>query len=374
MNSTKKKVLSVMVITFLLAVIGEVAYFATMHATPAAPPQQPDNLGRFDPRLLIYEQDGEGIATGFKEPRGLCVDQAGRLLVVGDQGIRVFGLSGPDDPTSPVGLDKKFVRQIDLPAQPRCISQADDGKIYVGMTDYVIVMDAAFNTLATWDKLDGKSVITSIAPRAGDIFVADAGRRVVHRYDTSGKLIGTIGRRAGGGGQVFVVPSPYFDVAVAPDGLLRIAETGRHQVETYTFDGKSVSAWGRPGTGIEDFTGCCNPVNFAILPGGEFVTAEKGLTRVKIYDPDGKFVGVVAGPDSFARHDTICTANSGNCQTGGLDVAVDRQGRVFVMDPYTADVRIFVRKPAATTSPAATRPTGPAETRPASAQAAKDTP
>jgi hypothetical protein len=353
MNSVKKKVLLFLAIDFLLATIGVVAFLVITHAKTTAPPQQSDDLGKFDPKLLLYEQAGEGIATGFKEPRGICVDQAGKLLVVGDQVIRVFG------------ADRKFLRQIDLPAQPRCISQAADGKIYVGMTNYVLVMDAALNKVATWDKLDGKSVIASIAPGADDVFVADAGRRVVLRYDTSGKIIDMIGQRAAGEAPIFVIPSPYFDVAIAPDGLLRIAETGRFQVETYTFDGKLMSAWGRPGTGIEDFTGCCNPVNFAILPDGGFVTAEKGLTRVKIYDSAGKFVGVVAGPDSFVRHDTICAASGGNCQTGGLDVAVDKLGRVFVMDPYTADVRIFVRKAAATS---------PAATKPATTQAEKDKP
>jgi sugar lactone lactonase YvrE len=292
--------------------------------------------------LLLYEQ-AQSIATGFKEPRGICIDLDGKLLVVGDQAVGVFEADG------------KFLRRIDLGAQPRCISQAANGKIYIGLTDCVLVMDAALNKVAAWDKLSDKSVISSIAPGGKDVFVADAGRRVVLRFDTSGKLLDTIGQRASGGAPIFVVPSPYFDVAIAPDGLLRVADTGRYQVETYTFDGKLTSAWGRFGTDIEGFTGCCNPVNFAILSDGGFVTAEKGLTRVKIYDPTGKFVGVVAGPDSFLHHDTICAANGGNCQAGGLDVAVDRQDRIFVMDPYTAEVRIFVRKSAAT-NPAKDKP------------------
>jgi hypothetical protein len=336
MNITKKNIPLLFVTVFVLAMIGLAAFLVITHAKTSALPQQPIELGKFDPKLLIYEQIGEGIATGFKEPQGLCVDQAGRLIVIGDQAIRVFDAEG------------KFLRQVDLPAKPRCISQAGSGTIYVGMTDYIVVMDAALNKVATWDTLGDKSVISSIAAGANDVFVADAGRRVIHRYDLAGRLIGTIGQRPAGAPPIFVIPSPYFDIAIAQDGLLRVAETGRHLVETYTFDGDRKSAWGRFGTDIAGFTGCCNPVSFAMLPDGGFVTAEKGLTRVKIYDPAGKFVGVVAGPASFARHDTICAANGGNCQTGGLDVAVDKPGRIFVMDPYTADVRIFVRKPTAT--------------------------
>ena len=35
----------------------------------------------------------------------------------------------------------------------------------------------------------------------------------------------------------FVVPSPYFCVRMAPDGLLRVTNPGEHQIEAYTLDG-----------------------------------------------------------------------------------------------------------------------------------------
>ena len=58
----------------------------------------------------------------------------------------------------------------------------------------------------------------------GDVFAADAGNRVVLRYDKSGKLLGRIGeknkeRNVPG----IVMPSPYLDVTLARDGRGRPA-------------------------------------------------------------------------------------------------------------------------------------------------------
>ena len=130
------------------------------------------------------------------------------------------------------------------------------------------------------------------------------------------------------------MPSPYFDLAMAPDGLLRVADTGRRKIEAYPPDGDLELSWGESSAGIEGFAGCCNPVNFAIRPAGGFVTAEKGITRVKVYDEAGAFEGVVAAPDRF----------TGASDAAALDVAVDSRGRVLVLDPDRGTVRVFLRK------------------------------
>ena len=117
-----------------------------------------------------------------------------------------------------------------------------------------------------------------------NVFAADAGNRVVLRYDKSGKLAGRIGeknkeRNIPG----LIIPSPYLGVVLAPDGLLRVNNTGRHRVEAYTVNGDLESSWGKPSNAIEGFCGCCNPIGLALLPDGRYVTCEKGLPRVKVY-------------------------------------------------------------------------------------------
>ena len=53
-----------------------------------------------------------------------------------------------------------------------------------------------------------------------------------------------------------------------------------------------------------------------------------------MYDPSGKFTGVVARPDDFAPN------------AAGLDLAADKAGRIYVLDPDARAVRVFVSKQA----------------------------
>ncbi len=204
------------------------------------------------------------------------------------------------------------------------------GRLYRASSDRVEIYDAAGKRIAQWPKLNDKATITGIAVGEKDVFVADAGNRVVLRYDLSGKLLGRIGvKDASRNIPGLVLPSPHLDVAIAPDGLLRVTNPGRRRVEAYTFDGDLEFWWGESGASIEKFCGCCNPTNLAILADGSIVTAEKGLPRVKVYDPQGKFVCVVAGPDDFARN------------AAGLDLAVDSQQRIWVLDPTAKKVHVY---------------------------------
>jgi hypothetical protein len=291
-----------------------------------------EKLVTIDPKLIIYESPGDPIETGLSVSHGIALDSQGRIWVAGDNAIRVLAESG------------ELVNEIKLAGEPRCLALAGQ-RYYIGFKDHVEVYDDEGKRLAAWDGLGPDAVLTSIAVWDSDVFVADAGNRIVVRYDTDGKLINYIGKKdkdkniAG-----FVIPSPYFDLAVGADGLLRVVNPGRHRIEAYTFDGDLEFSWGKFSSGLEGFVGCCNPVNFAILPDAGFVTCEKGLIRIKVYDAKGEFSGVVAGHRALApgRAVRICNLPA-ECQSGGFDVAVDGAGRIFVLDTIKNTVRIFTR-------------------------------
>jgi hypothetical protein len=292
-----------------------------------------ERFRKVDPALIRYERVRR-FTVPKPEPRRLAIGADGLLRVAAGNSVLVLDASG-----SPR-------HEIELGSAARAVAVAPDGTLFVGVKDHVEIFDAARKRIATWDAPKGRPLLTGIAVADKDVFVADAGNRVVWRHDRSGKFLRRIGEKdehrniAG-----IVVPSPFFDVEVARDGLLRVANPGRHRVETYTFDGDLELSWGKPGAAIDAFCGCCNPCNIELLPDGRVVTYEKGLPRVKVFSAKGELEGVVAGPASFADPSKSGAALDDDSH-GGLDGAIDALGNVFVLDLIARDVQVFAPKPA----------------------------
>ncbi len=289
-------------------------------------------LGDVDPNLILYRELDQRIRTGFRQAMAVVVDANGLIYVAGDRQVRVFG---------PAGMQ---TRALELQAEPRCLAVADDGTIYVAARDHVEVFSPAGEQTAAWAGLGEGALITSVALDKAALYVADAGHRVVLRCDRQGQVLGRIGEKNRDRGiDGFVVPSPHFDLAMAPDGLLRVVNPGMHRIEAYTTDGQLEISWGRFGSDVEGFSGCCNPVGLAVLPDGGFVTCEKGLVRVKVFAPDGRFQGVVAGPRQLIGSEGQVCRTVDECQGSSFDVAVDGRGRIYVLDTLQNTVRIFER-------------------------------
>jgi len=178
-----------------------------------------------------------------------------------------------------------------------------------------------------------KAYLTSIAVDDLYVYVADAGSRRIWRYSKEGGTPMEIGEKEQADGmRGFFVPSPFFDIDIGTDGSLWAVNPGYHALENYRPDGMLISMWENSAFTIEGFSGCCNPAHFSLMPDSSFVTAEKGLPRVKIHNVDGSLRCVVAAPDQFEEDAT------------GLDVAVDDNGRIYVLDPSRNQVRIFEEK------------------------------
>lgn len=118
--------------------------------------------------------------------------------------------------------------------------------------------------------------------------------------------------------KVFRLCCGIFDFCPTADGRsLVAANLGAFKVQTFT-DGVKAAEFGARGEKLEEFTGCCNPVNVAALADGSLVTVEKSPTRVKVYDKDGKDPKVVEGLGELVE----------GCST--IPVAVDGKGALFL--------------------------------------------
>lgn len=297
----------------ITAVAGAIAAIGFLGGPPPKNPFEYDISAykKTAPRLLLFRETGQIRITGAQ---CLAVGPEDRIYVGGDRGLSVFDAAG------------KPITAIELPLPVKCAAVDQAGNVYLGMRDHVEIYGAGLDRGHSWPSLGMRAVITSIAVAGNEVFIADAGNRLIHRCDSSGKVLVRIGDSPGD--TRFIVPSPYFDVAVGPDGKLWAVNPGKHTIDNYSCQGVRQGGWGEAAIEIQGFCGCCNPTHLAVLPDGRFVTGEKGIPRIKLYSAQGVFIGVIG--EEFAG------------DTFGADLAADSKGRVLVLDPKAGAVRIFV--------------------------------
>lgn len=276
-----------------------------------------DEALKVDPKMIIGKEEAR-LATGFKELRGVAVGPEDRVYVAGDKSLIVLDSTG------------KQLSKTDFDKPAHNVGVGPDGTAYVSLMDHIEVVDANGTKKASWPKPGPSAWITSIAASDKEVYAADFGYKTVYRMDLSGKVLGILGELGPQPGTgKYEVPSPYFDVVIAPDGRPWVAHVGKQRIESYKADGSLDTSWGKQGNNLTGFSGCCNPSHLAIRKDGSFVTSEKGLVRVKIHAPSGDLVGVVVAAKDFEKG------------IHGLDLAVDSKDRVLVADPGTSTVRVY---------------------------------
>lgn len=278
------------------------------------------NLEKFENEDSVEVRYSEikGIDINYENYFGITIDENDRLYVSVDEKIVVFD------------KNKKQDQEIKLSESAYCLEADKNGKVYVGMANHIEVFTTEDKKLTQWKLLGSEAIITSIAVSDKYVYAADAGNLVVWQFDKSGNITGEIGRKnekkdiPG-----FIIPSPYFDVDIDPEGFLWAANTGRHSFENYVEDGSIRTSWGIASMRVEGFSGCCNPSHFVILSDGSFITSEKGLVRIKEYDHHGRLVSVIAGTKEFEEG------------TVDLDLAIDSQEQIYTLDQSRKAIRIF---------------------------------
>lgn len=319
----KQKFIISIAILALLVIIGLIV--KDLFVNPIEHKENPyeyniDNLKKIDPELVCYEEVMK-IKPEAENIFGIAIDKNDEIYITGEKEIFVFSPLG--EQLNKFSTSNNVVALNFLPNKNLITSNG------IELTE----INTKGEEIAKWNSLNEKSLFTSLAVSDTAVFAADAGNKVVLRYNLKGEIQQEIGRkdttkRIPG----FIIPSGYFDLCLGSYGELWVVNPGFHEFYHFNPKGDIVSIWGVTSMQLEGFSGCCNPSHFAMLADGSFVTSEKGIERIKIHDQSGEFKCVVTTPDHFEDG------------TKGLDLAVDSKDRIFVLDPVKKVVHVFQLK------------------------------
>ena len=304
-----------------LSLASVAGYFGLRKPTYDHPAKNPYELGLDSIGKITKEKYCDVSASMLKIPfetsKALAVDKDDNIYISGDKSILILSKEG------------KKITQFDTDITATALAIGDTEIIYAAFENHIATYSLAGELLKRWPSFKKESYITSLVITGTTIFIADAELEQVHEYRTDGTYLRSIGSKNKEQADCFILPSYFFDVAVAPDNRLWAANTGKHKLVSFSSEGKLSTYWGETSAAVEDFCGCCNPSHFAIMHDGSFITAEKGIVRVKKYNSTGKFECAIAGPEHFEASST------------GLEIAINSENDILVLEPAVRKIHIF---------------------------------
>ena len=257
------------------------------------------------------------VSREFKVEEGslkaVTVSTAGDIYLGGDSFVSCYD------------KDLKLKWNLNTPYPVTSLSNYGD-TIFASTMELILIISPGGESKDEWGPFEDNGIITSVTSNNSYIAFADAGNKMVFILNKSGEAKTLIGQT----GEQFIIPSPYFDVALGSDNILFVANTGHRRVETRNIEGEFKSYFGEPGTAPGAFCGCCNPAHFIIIPNG-FATAEKGINRIKILNKTGEFVEFVSSKNKFMA-------------SVPLDLASADGKTIYAANPSDSKLYIFTRK------------------------------
>jgi hypothetical protein len=266
-------------------------------------------------QLRIISGKGPGPTEFRQALRGIALDKQDRLYAAGDSEVKVFDAAG------------ELMRRWSTALPPYSVAANADGSVWVGQTGQIEIFDGGSKLVRTWKDGAHLGCVTSIGFLKDWVLIGDAAKRCIHRFETSGKFLNSIGKDNPLGG--LRIPNGVVDFGVDPQGMIQVANPGKHRVERYSSEGDLLGHMGKfTGPDPTGFSGCCNPTNVAVAGPDLLCVTEKAGPRIKIYDYAGKLLAMIE-------------SSGFDPGTKNMDVAVDGRGHIFVSDPVKLAVFEF---------------------------------
>lgn len=283
-----KKTITILSVLVILAFIG---YMIIDLIKPAEPAKADEAIS-----------NGEDIADAWKISGEYKVNEGSLKAVSVASSGNIF--LGGDSFVSCYNNKMQLLWNMKAPSSVTSLSCWGD-TLFASTSDQILVLSSTGKILNEWGPFEDSCMITSVSSNAKYIAFADAENKTVFILDKGGEVKKMIGQND----NHFVIPSPYFDVALDINNNVYAANTGLHRIETYTIEGVLKSQFGEAGTSPGSFCGCCAPPHFAIIPQG-FVTAEKGINRIKILSTNGDFIEFVNSKNNFIKSEPLDLASA----------------------------------------------------------------
>lgn len=303
----KKSTLTILSVVIIIVFIAYIIFDVSIPSESGTPTKN------ITPEIADAWKISNEISVPDGKLEAVTVTPEGNVFIGGDTFLKSYD------------KDLNLISNIKMSAPLTSLSNSGD-TIFASTIDQILVMNREGKILKEWGPFEDSCMITSVCSNKHYVVFADARNKVVFILDKGGEVKKIIGQNT----KEFVIPSPYFDVALDNENHLYIANSGHHRVETRTIDGVMISAFGEPGLAPGLFCGCCAPPHFALLPGG-FVTAEKGINRIKILDKKGVFVEFVNSKNNFVK-------------SIPLDLATADGKTIYGANPGDSKLYVFKRK------------------------------
>ena len=266
---------------------------------------------------VIYPDGNWKISDEFKVKEGslraVTASHSGNIYLGGDSFVSCYDAK------------LKQVWTLTSPAPVTSLAFCND-TVYASTIDMVLVINNDGKLLNEWGPFENNSIITSVSANKSYVAFADAGNKALFILDKGGEVKRMIGRNDG----QFIVPSPYFDVALDSAGFIYVANTGQRRLETRNSEGVITMYFGQPGTAPDAFCGCCNPAHFVKTKTG-YITGEKGINRIKILGESGEFIEFVSSKNDFTP-------------SVPLDLSSVDENMIYAANPFDSKLYIFTRK------------------------------
>jgi len=316
-----------------IAVHADGMVFAASFASIAIVDPNDDPLGSIDARPLAYGRIARDTA--------LAVDGAGNVYAVDPESrrVQVFDAGGNLQSEWRGGRSPVDPEQF---VEPRDVAVAPDGTLFV--------VDRGANAVR-WRSRDGlragswgeagaepgqlDAPMGIAAAPDGHVYVADTRNHRVQVFAPDGTLVTVIGAAQEGGVDrtaLGVLDAPV-DVAVAPDGSVRVLEAGNHRVQVFGRDGAPRHALGSLGAMDGQLSA---PAAIAVDAEGGTWVADRANGRLVRWDACGRLLPAMGGALAWQRY-----------RVGALDgptgVAIGPDGSAYAADSGNARIQRFGR-------------------------------